>query len=75
VFNIAHQEKVSVNRLAAMVLEQFGLETDGNVQYQPVRKGDVKHSLADISKARDELGYRPKFSMKEGLSLTIANPK
>jgi nucleoside-diphosphate-sugar epimerase len=73
VFNIARQEKVSVNQLAAMVLDQFGLKAKDHVGYQPSRKGDVKHSLADIRKARNELGYRPLFGMDEGLTLTISN--
>ncbi|MCG7845357.1 MAG: SDR family oxidoreductase [Methanomassiliicoccales archaeon] len=71
VFNIARQEKVSVNQLAVMLLKHFGLEAQDHVQYQPVRKGDIKHSLADISKARNELGFSPRYGMMEGLSLTI----
>jgi UDP-N-acetylglucosamine 4-epimerase len=37
----------------------------------PERPGDVKHSLADISKARDLLGYEPAVSTEKGLQLTF----
>ena len=36
------------------------------------RPGDVKHSLADISKARERLGYEPSVSFEEGLERTVA---
>lgn len=75
VFNIARQEKVSVNQLAGMVLKQFGLEAGDNVEHRPARKGDVRHSLADISRARDRLDYRPRVGMKEGLAFTISSIK
>ncbi|TKK65034.1 LPS biosynthesis protein WbpP, partial [Ilyomonas limi] len=35
------------------------------------RKGDVKHSLADISKAKQLIGYQPQINIQEGLNLTI----
>jgi UDP-glucose 4-epimerase len=72
-FNVARQEKVSVNELASLVLAEFGRSVEGNVTHQSVRKGDVKHSLADISKAVRELGYRPCYDMRRGLSLTISS--
>ena len=37
--------------------------------YGPFRTGDVRHSQADISKARDLLGYAPRFNVREGLRL------
>jgi UDP-N-acetylglucosamine 4-epimerase len=39
--------------------------------YGPERKGDVKHSLADISKASELLGYEPKVSVEDGLKKTL----
>jgi nucleoside-diphosphate-sugar epimerase len=43
----------------------------GDVKYGPERAGDVKHSLADISRAEHYLGYEPKVDFEEGLSRTI----
>jgi UDP-N-acetylglucosamine 4-epimerase len=40
-------------------------------RYGPERTGDVKHSLADISKARKELGYDPAIDVKEGIKATL----
>jgi UDP-N-acetylglucosamine 4-epimerase len=37
----------------------------------PERKGDVRHSLADITKARELLGYDPQFDVKEGMKKTV----
>ena len=42
-----------------------------NVTYGPVRSGDVKDSLADITRARTLLGYEPLVSFEEGLKKTI----
>jgi len=41
------------------------------VNYGPERAGDVKHSLADLSRATRHLGYTPKVDFEEGLRRTI----
>ena len=43
----------------------------GKVEYAPERTGDIKHSLADISRARKALGYDPTVSFEEGLRRTV----
>jgi len=43
----------------------------GTPKYGPAREGDVKHSLADISKAAAALGYKPTVGFEEGLRLTV----
>jgi nucleoside-diphosphate-sugar epimerase len=43
----------------------------GDVKYGPERTGDIKHSLADISRARKHLGYDPKVAFEEGLRRTV----
>jgi UDP-glucose 4-epimerase len=43
----------------------------GEVKYAPERAGDVKHSLADISRAEQYLGYKPSVDFEEGLSRTV----
>jgi UDP-N-acetylglucosamine 4-epimerase len=40
--------------------------------YGPERKGDVKHSLADINKAKDLLGYDPVVTVGDGLKKIVA---
>jgi UDP-N-acetylglucosamine 4-epimerase len=39
--------------------------------YGPFRKGDIRHSLADITKARKLLGYEPKVNVKEGIRMLV----
>lgn len=41
------------------------------IVYKEVRPGDIKHSLADNSKAKEKFGYSPKFDIKNGLKETI----
>jgi len=64
VHNIGRGERVSINRLAELVIKLVGNSVEP-VHGEP-RLGDVKHSLADISKAR-QFGYNPKYSLEEGL--------
>ena len=40
-------------------------------RFEKARAGDVRHSLADITKAREFLGFRPRFGIEEGLRLTV----
>ena len=44
---------------------------EANIEYVPKRAGDIKHSFADIAKAKDLLAYQPKVSIEEGLDRTI----
>lgn len=68
VFNIASGERVSINKLAEMIMELSG--KDLKPVYEGVRKGDVKHSLADISKAK-RIGYEPEYDLRRGLGEMI----
>lgn len=70
VINIANGERISLNQLLRELQELTG-KTNVTADYQQTRVGDVKHSLADVSRARDLLGYEPKIDLREGLSLTI----
>jgi UDP-N-acetylglucosamine 4-epimerase len=69
VFNIAFGERTTLNELFEMLRVEAG--TDLQPVHGPERAGDVKHSLADISKARTLLGYDPKVSVKEGMKRTF----
>ena len=65
VYNIAFGERTTLNEVFESIKEVAG--SDLVPLYGPERKGDVKHSLADISKAKDLLGYQPATSVREGL--------
>jgi UDP-N-acetylglucosamine/UDP-N-acetylgalactosamine 4-epimerase len=67
IYNVACGERVNLNEMAAMLEEISGRVL--NVNYGSERPGDVKHSLADISKAKELLGYNPKVLFREGLEL------
>ena len=45
--------------------------TNSVVHYGPLRAGDVRHSLADISKARELLGYSPTHGFSDGLAVLV----
>ena len=70
VVNIANGERVTLNQL----LETMKKITDKpgvTARYEPVRRGDVRDSLADLSAARDLLGYEPKVGLEDGLRRTF----
>jgi len=68
-FNIACGDRITLNQLLDELGEIMGLDPRAN--YLDPRPGDVLHSLADISKARDLLGYEPAVSFGEGLRRTV----
>ena len=69
IFNIACGKRISLNEIIALLNKIL----NKNIKpiYQSARKGDIKHSLADISKARKILKYQPKIGLEEGLKKTI----
>lgn len=69
VFNIAAGESYSVNQLIEILNGIIGVSL--KPQYQPERKGDVKHSSASIEKARHMLGFMPSLTFEEGLRKTV----
>jgi len=71
VFNIACGESYSLNQLVELLNNILG--TNIQPQYGPERSGDVKHSLADISRAKEDLNYRPLVMFKEGLKILVDN--
>jgi UDP-glucose 4-epimerase len=66
VYNIGGGSRVSVNE----VLEMIGRVTGKRLQLvvDPVQKGDMRHTYADTSLARAELGYRPAVGLEQGLA-------
>lgn len=74
VYNVACGEKTTLNELSAAIIEIMsaqGINYNKKVEYQEFRVGDVKHSQANIEKAKNELGYIPKYSALNGLKLAI----
>lgn len=68
-FNIALAESISINELFEYIKEISG--ADAAAFHREEREGDIPHSLADIEKAREILGYEPEVKVKEGLQRTI----
>jgi len=68
-YNIALGERISLNALVASIGELLGRPLEA--RHEAPRVGDVLHSMADTTRARDELGFRVVVDFKEGLSRTI----
>jgi len=69
VFNVACGKRTTVNQLAGLINEIAGTNIQP-VHTEP-RPGDVRHSYADITRARKGLGYEPRTRLKKGLRGTI----
>jgi UDP-glucose 4-epimerase len=69
IYNIACGERVSINQLFAELRSVLDSQIDA-IHDSP-RAGEVKHSCADISRAKEELGYRPLVGLEEGLTRTV----
>lgn len=69
VYNIACGQQTSLNELFEGLKKEAG--SDLQAIHGPERKGDVKHSLADVSKAKRLLGYQVSVSVEEGLRRTF----
>jgi UDP-glucose 4-epimerase len=70
VFNIATGRRIDLYQTFQVLKKLTGYA--GDVKYAPERAGDVKHSLADISTAHQNLGYKPMVDFEEGLRRTVA---
>jgi UDP-glucose 4-epimerase len=69
-FNIASGSRITINRLAELVIAESG--EHATIEHAPPRKGDVRHSLADISAARAGLGFEPRVGIEDGLRQYMA---
>ena len=69
IFNIAYGKAISINDLLRKICEIVG--RDVKPEYAEPRKGDIKHSLADIQKAKEKLGYEPEYDIDKGLKETV----
>lgn len=68
-YNIAGGNRISINELAKTIYKIAGTKT--KIRYDPTRPGDIKHSLADITKAKEAFGYEPKYDLEKGLEETV----
>ncbi len=69
VFNVATGRRVTLNETFQLLQPMTAYR--GKPKYGEERAGDIKHSLADISKAEAGLGYKPKVDFEEGLRRTV----
>jgi UDP-glucose 4-epimerase len=69
VFNVATGERADLNETFQLLKKIIGYK--GDVKYAPDRAGDVKHSLADLSRTEKHLGYKLKVNFEEGLRRTV----
>lgn len=70
VMNVANGERITLNELLE-VLKKITGKPDVQADYQPERAGDVKHSQADINRAKDWIDYQKIIGLEEGLQKTI----
>ena len=68
-FNAATGSRISINQLFRVLQDLTGY--DGAPVYESQRAGDIKHSLADISHAAAQFGYKPPVTLEEGLGRTV----
>lgn len=70
VINVGTGKQTTINQLAEVLLELSG-RSYLKPKYVAPRKGDIRNSCADISKAKRALGYEPKVTLKEGLRMML----
>lgn len=66
VFNIASGKETSIEELAMQIIKMTGKNNLKPVYDKP-RPGDIKHSVADITKAKEKLGFYPEYSLEKGI--------
>ena len=75
IYNVAFGEQTSLNTLHQLLTQEIAALDSSVVPTQPIyrdfRKGDVRHSLADIGKAKRLLSYHPEFSVRAGLNISM----
>lgn len=68
-FNIGTGSRITINGLVNMINNILGKEIQP--KYEEAHPGDIRHSLADITKAQEMLGFRPRTSIMDGIESTI----
>jgi nucleoside-diphosphate-sugar epimerase len=68
-FNAGNGGRFTLNQIWSMLQKMEGVEIPA--KFGPPRAGDVRHSMADTTRARAELGHAPQFTIEEGLRKTL----
>ena len=74
VCNVALGDRTTLNELFSAIVASLadnGIHYTKAAQFGPFRDGDVRHSQADISKAKALLGYQPQYRIREGIALAM----
>ena len=72
VYNVAFGQRTTLNELFVLIRDEVRRHKDvsgAEPVHRDFRKGDVRHSLANIDKAKTKLGYAPRFDVRQGLRL------
>lgn len=70
IFNIAGGHRISLNQLASILAEITSV--NHRPVYEPPRPGDVRDSLAEITRVEEAVGFTPRYTLEEGLRKTVA---
>lgn len=68
-FQLGTGEETSINQLIKILQTVFSKDFD--YKHAPARKGEIKRNYTDISKAQNDLGYKPRVSVKKGVAETV----
>lgn len=74
VYNVAVGDRTTLNDLYSIIkasLLSDGIEISGDLVYRDFRAGDVRHSQADIRKAKKGLGYSPEYNLSQGIEKAL----
>ncbi|MDG5761204.1 NAD-dependent epimerase/dehydratase family protein [Natronococcus sp. A-GB1] len=72
-YNVGSERRVSITELAELIAEYT--DSNGEIVHESAREGDVRHSGADIAKARTELGFEPSVSLERGIRDLVTRTK
>ncbi len=70
IYNVAYNQRTTLNNLYKLIKERVAARCtlpNVNLSYHDFRAGDVRHSKADITKAKTILNYQPEYDIKQGL--------
>jgi UDP-glucose 4-epimerase len=68
-FNVATGQRITLSETFEVLKKITGYK--GSIKYGPDRRGDVRHSLAELSRSERDLGYKPKVDFETGLRRTV----
>jgi UDP-glucose 4-epimerase len=69
VFNVAYNQRIDLTLLAHLIMEITDITVP--ITYEPPREGDIRDSLADITRAKSGFNFTPEYTVKTGLKETI----